>query len=94
MVKSLPSNKEFWLKMGTMNLPYKTTKEASNLLREGELVAFPTETVYGLGADATNDKAVAKIFEIKGRPQFNMPLNLVPSLKQLNSSLRCFGLGL
>ena len=34
----------------------------------GELVAFPTETVYGLGADATNIAAVAKIFELKGRP--------------------------
>ena len=62
-----------------MNLPYKTTKEASNLLREGELVAFPTETVYGLGADATNDKAVAKIFEIKGRPQFNPLISHLPT---------------
>lgn len=35
------------------------------------LVAFPTETVYGLGADATNDRAVARIFEAKGRPRFN-----------------------
>jgi L-threonylcarbamoyladenylate synthase len=41
------------------------------LLRRGELVAFPTETVYGLGADATNDRAVAAIFEAKGRPAFN-----------------------
>ncbi|MEN6541720.1 L-threonylcarbamoyladenylate synthase [Parvibaculum sp.] len=41
------------------------------LLREGRLVAFPTETVYGLGADATNDRAVASIFEAKGRPTFN-----------------------
>jgi L-threonylcarbamoyladenylate synthase len=41
------------------------------LLREGRLVAFPTETVYGLGADATNDRAVAAIFEAKGRPSFN-----------------------
>ena len=36
--------------------------EAARILREGGLVALPTETVYGLGADATNDKAVAKIF--------------------------------
>jgi len=41
------------------------------LLREGKLVAFPTETVYGLGGDATNDKAVAAIYAAKGRPQFN-----------------------
>ena len=44
---------------------------AAELLDKGELVAFPTETVYGLGADAANDLAVASIFETKGRPQFN-----------------------
>ena len=42
---------------------------AARLLREGKLVAFPTETVYGLGADATNVKAVRRVFEIKGRPE-------------------------
>jgi len=40
-------------------------------LKSGRLVAFPTETVYGLGADATNGRAVAQIFEAKGRPRFN-----------------------
>lgn len=45
--------------------------EAAELLRGGGLVAFPTETVYGLGADATNGLAVAAIFEAKGRPRFN-----------------------
>ena len=45
--------------------------QAARLIREGELVAFPTETVYGLGADATNERAVAAIFEAKGRPRFN-----------------------
>lgn len=44
---------------------------AADALRRGALVAFPTETVYGLGADATNDTAVARIYEAKGRPQFN-----------------------
>ncbi|MDH3968937.1 MAG: L-threonylcarbamoyladenylate synthase [Rhodospirillales bacterium] len=44
---------------------------AAALLRAGGLVAFPTETVYGLGADATDDRAVAAIFEAKGRPRFN-----------------------
>lgn len=43
----------------------------SALLRAGEVVAFPTETVYGLGADATNSDAVLKIYETKGRPRFN-----------------------
>lgn len=46
-------------------------EEAAACLRAGGLVAFPTETVYGLGADATNDMGVARIFEAKGRPQFN-----------------------
>lgn len=44
---------------------------ASDILRRGGLVAFPTETVYGLGADAGDDKAVASIFAAKGRPRFN-----------------------
>ena len=44
---------------------------AAEILSTGGLVAFPTETVYGLGADATNDQAVARIFAAKGRPSFN-----------------------
>ena len=44
---------------------------AASMLAEGRLIAFPTETVYGLGADATSDDAVARIFEAKGRPRFN-----------------------
>ena len=44
---------------------------AAEILHGGGLVAFPTETVYGLGADATDDLAVARIFEAKGRPRFN-----------------------
>jgi L-threonylcarbamoyladenylate synthase len=45
--------------------------EAARLIREGGLVAFPTETVYGLGADATNAAAVASLYAAKGRPSFN-----------------------
>ncbi|MEC8473127.1 MAG: L-threonylcarbamoyladenylate synthase [Planctomycetota bacterium] len=45
--------------------------EAASLLRGGELVAFPTETVYGLAANALNSEAVARIFEVKGRPSFD-----------------------
>ncbi|PQA87724.1 L-threonylcarbamoyladenylate synthase [Hyphococcus luteus] len=52
-------------------LDHKDIKDAAAILRAGGLVAMPTETVYGLAADATNDQAVAKIFEAKGRPQFN-----------------------
>jgi len=46
-------------------------EQGAALLRAGRLVAFPTETVYGLGGDATNDRAVAAIFDAKGRPRFN-----------------------
>lgn len=49
----------------------KTIDRAVNLLQQGKLVSFPTETVYGLGADATNNIAVAKIYEAKNRPNFN-----------------------
>ena len=46
-------------------------EEAARLLRDGGLVAFPTETVYGLGADAFDSEAVARIFEVKARPSFD-----------------------
>src|SRR5215475_15692171 len=45
--------------------------EAARIVRAGGLVAFPTETVYGLGADATNGAAVARLYAAKGRPRFN-----------------------
>ena len=46
-------------------------KLAVKFLGEGKLASFPTETVYGLGADATNSLAIAKIYETKNRPTFN-----------------------
>jgi L-threonylcarbamoyladenylate synthase len=54
--------------------------EAAALLARGDLVAFPTETVYGLGADAGNGRAVAGIFAAKGRPSFNPLIVHVPDL--------------
>jgi L-threonylcarbamoyladenylate synthase len=51
---------------------------AAEALRAGQLVAFPTETVYGLGADATNDAAVARVYAAKGRPSFNPLIVHVP----------------
>ncbi|MFN6926124.1 MAG: L-threonylcarbamoyladenylate synthase [Tabrizicola sp.] len=53
---------------------------AARLLAEGELVAFPTETVYGLGGDARSDRAVARIFQAKGRPSFNPLIVHLPDL--------------
>lgn len=55
------------------NCTSSTIKDAATSLIDGNLVAFPTETVYGLGADASNKKAVARIYEAKGRPT-NHPL--------------------
>jgi len=49
----------------------KSLKEGADILLKGGLVAFPTETVYGLGADAFNPQALAKIFEVKKRPYFD-----------------------
>ena len=57
-------------KLRNADLP-GTIEEAAKLLREGQLVALPTETVYGLGANGLSENAVAKIFEAKGRPQDN-----------------------
>ncbi|MET1414119.1 L-threonylcarbamoyladenylate synthase [Roseibium sp. HPY-6] len=62
---------------------WQTAPEASQVctaLSNGELVAVPTETVYGLAADATNGLACAGIFEAKGRPQFNPLISHVPAL--------------
>lgn len=57
--------------MSVVNASPNAIAEAAEALRDGRLVAFPTETVYGIGADATNARAVAAIFEAKGRPRFN-----------------------
>src|SRR5215212_12244354 len=67
-------------KLITVNIGLKTqiwpageaaVAAAARVLAEGGLVAFPTETVYGLGADATNGEAVARLYAAKGRPRFN-----------------------
>ena len=60
--------------MKTLYLPQEapdTAEIAAKIIQEGGLVAIPTETVYGLGADGLNVEAVANIFKAKGRPQDN-----------------------
>jgi len=57
---------------------------AAQALRDGSLVAFPTETVYGLGADATNAQAVARIYEAKGRPSGHPLIVHIADLKYLD----------
>jgi L-threonylcarbamoyladenylate synthase len=59
-------------------------KKAVALLRKGELVAFPTETVYGLGADATSEPALAKLYAAKGRPVSHPVIVHLHSLEQVN----------
>ena len=61
---------------------------AAQILQTGGLVSFPTETVYGLGADARDDRAVARIYEAKGRPSFNPLIVHVPSLAAAQSLCR------
>ena len=56
---TFPSNRQ---------LDLQAIRHAAALIRAGKLVAFPTETVYGLGANALDAVAIAKIFEVKGRP--------------------------
>jgi L-threonylcarbamoyladenylate synthase len=59
----------------------KKLREAVDVLRSGGLVAFPTETVYGLGADAFNEDAVRRVYQVKGRPADNPLIVHVASLK-------------
>ena len=63
------------LKPGT-----ETMTAAARCLAAGGLVAFPTETVYGLGADAANGEAVARLYDAKGRPAFNPLISHVPNI--------------
>lgn len=60
----------------------QSVTHAAEALIQGRLVAFPTETVYGLGADATQDKAVAQVFAAKNRPSFNPLIVHVASLEE------------
>ncbi len=71
--EGLVMNTKLWTvdKEEPLKYSYPQIKEASDLLQQGEVVAFPTETVYGLGANALSDQAVLKIFEAKGRPSDN-----------------------
>ena len=59
------------VKIDPVQIDEEKIKEAAELIRRGELVAFPTETVYGLGADALHPEASKKIYAAKGRPSDN-----------------------
>ena len=62
----------------------ESIEHAADLLRQGRLVAFPTETVYGLGADASNPEAVSKIFVAKGRPADHPVIVHIATINELN----------
>ena len=70
------------------NCAADTLSNAAESLKSGAVVAFPTETVYGLGADASNEKAVARIYEVKGRPQ-DHPLILRSQKHQTDLMMQC-----
>lgn len=74
----------------TQRIPIDEIQQAADLIRAGGIVAFPTETVYGLGADALQADAVEKIFLAKGRPSDNPLIAHVASMDQLHSI--CSGL--
>src|SRR5437879_7425529 len=71
------------LTASTTSAGKKAIVAAVELLRRGEVVALPTETVYGLAADALNPIAVAKIFEAKGRPRFDPLIVHLPEITWL-----------
>lgn len=64
-------------------------EQGAALIRDGQLVAFPTETVYGLGADAMNAEAIARIFEAKGRPGDNPLIAHIAHVRQLRPLIAC-----
>lgn len=68
-------------------------QEAADLLRQGELIAFPTETVYGLGADALNEAAVKKVYAVKGRPSDNPLIVHVDQFHRLEQYVAAFPAG-
>ena len=72
----------------TQRITIEQIQTAADLLIDGKLVAFPTETVYGLGADALNPAAVKRIFEAKGRPSDNPLIAHIASLEQLTQLVR------
>jgi L-threonylcarbamoyladenylate synthase len=77
-----------WPSTRVMTVTQEALAEAIRCLRVGGLVAFPTETVYGLGTDATNGKAIARLYDAKGRPIFN------PLIAHVHGAARARGLGI
>ena len=75
------------VKIDPFQIDENEMKEAAELIRKGELVAFPTETVYGLGADALHPEASKKIYAAKGRPSDNPLIVHICKFEELVSCL-------
>lgn len=73
------------IKIDKENIDMNLIKEAAELIKEGKIVAFPTETVYGLGANGLDERAVEGLFKAKGRPQDNPLILHISSIEQLKS---------
>ncbi|MRJ46746.1 L-threonylcarbamoyladenylate synthase [Fundicoccus ignavus] len=73
--------------VNTQVFDYSTLKDAAALLKQGKLVAFPTETVYGLGAIANNETAVRGVFQAKGRPEDNPLIVHVSDISQVHDTV-------
>ena len=71
------------VKIDSANIDDAAMKEACDLIRAGELVAFPTETVYGLGGNALDPQASMKIYAAKGRPSDNPLIVHIAEIDQL-----------
>lgn len=76
------------LKMDEENIDADAIREAGNILRNGGLVAFPTETVYGLGGDALNAESSGKIYAAKGRPSDNPLIVHIAGMEELSKIVR------
>jgi len=76
------------IKIDKKQMNKRMIQEAGDILKKGGLVAFPTETVYGLGADALNEEAAAKIYEAKGRPSDNPLIVHITHMEALDKIAR------
>ena len=76
------------IKVNPNDFELSCIEEAANAIKNGGLCAFPTETVYGLGANALSEEAVSKIFKAKGRPQDNPLIVHIADLSDLESLVK------
>ena len=78
------------IKINPAHIDWVPLREAGRAIREGKLVAFPTETVYGLGADALNKEAILKIFQAKNRPFLDPLIVHINNLNEVNALVEDF----